>query len=369
MKQGKEPKWERTYNLLWQMAAVPIAKALQVEIGFDFIHHLTWGGIRAPTLLGSLGAPLIIGPLGGGETSPRTLRDRLPLRGRFVESLRDFSTATVELNPYVRRGLGSASVIFARTEETRKVLSQKLQEKTVVQMELGVSRAQINAPRKLKSEQPRLLYAGRLLYWKGVHVAIEAMASLVKKMPNARLSIVGSGPEEARLVLDAKSRGLDSNVEFIPWMKQEDFLRLHDTHDLLVFPSFHDSTGWVVLEALCNGLPVACLDLGGPKDIVTPDSGIVVSTRGLSTSEVATRLAEQIENLMVSPSEWERLSAGAIARAHDFLLSDQITKLYREASRLTRQGVREKGPETSGCHADRALPHHSEARPNLNVAS
>ena len=76
LQQGKEPVWERTYNLLWQREALPLAQALHREQPFDLVHHLTWGGVRAPTFLGTLGAPLIIGPVGGGETSPAGLRDR-----------------------------------------------------------------------------------------------------------------------------------------------------------------------------------------------------------------------------------------------------------------------------------------------------
>src|SRR5262245_9448795 len=54
LQQGKEPKWSRTYNVLWQRAALRAAQDLQHEIEFDAVHHLTWGGIRAPTFLGSL---------------------------------------------------------------------------------------------------------------------------------------------------------------------------------------------------------------------------------------------------------------------------------------------------------------------------
>jgi len=52
LRPGVEPARERTYNLLWQFAARRHARALQREVGFDAIHHLTWGGVRAPTFLG-----------------------------------------------------------------------------------------------------------------------------------------------------------------------------------------------------------------------------------------------------------------------------------------------------------------------------
>jgi glycosyltransferase involved in cell wall biosynthesis len=328
LQQGKEPVWERTYNLLWQREALRVARALHREQPFDLVHHLTWGGVRAPTFLGTLGAPLIIGPVGGGETSPAGLRDRMPLRGRVLESVRDLSNATIELNPIVRQGLRKAGVIFARTADTKNLLSPPLRAKTYVQMELGVMPTQIGAPRPMRQAPRKLLYAGRLLYWKGVHIAVEAMAQLVANMPDAQLTIVGNGPEEARLKTEIAQRGLGANITFVSWMPQEQFLRLYDTHDLFVFPSLHDSTGWVVLESFCKGLPVACLNLGGPKDIVTPKCGIIVDTQGLDTSGVAARLAEELRVLLADPERLAALSVGAVARASEFLLRDQVQRLY-----------------------------------------
>jgi hypothetical protein len=102
--------------------------------------------VRAPTFLGTLGAPLIIGPVGGG----------------VLEAVRDVSNATIELNPIVRQGLRNAGVIFAKTTHTKGILSPRLRAKTYVQMELGVTPAQIGAPRPIRQTPRRLLYAGRL---------------------------------------------------------------------------------------------------------------------------------------------------------------------------------------------------------------
>src|SRR5262249_28069542 len=133
-----EPKWERTYNLLWQRRAVGLARELHHQVNFDAIHHLTWAGIRAPTFLGSLGPPMIIGPIGGGETSPRSLRDDLGPRGRMLEWIRDISNATIPLNPIVRRGFHDAAVIFVSTSDTQKLFKGNLRDKPVVFSQLGL---------------------------------------------------------------------------------------------------------------------------------------------------------------------------------------------------------------------------------------
>jgi glycosyltransferase involved in cell wall biosynthesis len=133
-----------------------------------------------------------------------------------------------------------------------------------------------------------------------------------------------------QLRFEIAQRSLEANIT-LSWMPKEQFLRLYDTHDVFVFPGLQDSAGWVVLESICRGMPVACLNLGGPKEIVTPASGILVDTTKLDTSSVAARLAEQLHALLADPERLAALSAGAITRAGEFLLHDQVERLYAQA--------------------------------------
>jgi glycosyltransferase involved in cell wall biosynthesis len=331
LEQAKEPKWERTYNLLWQGMALRAARELQHRIGFDAIHHLTWAGVRAPTFLGSLGPPLIIGPIGGGETSPSSLRDGLGFRGRLLEKIRDFSNSTITVNPLVRSGLKNAAVIFCTTPDTRNLLKGPLQKKTIIYTFLGMQKPRVSLPRIPRQTPPRLLYAGRLLYWKGVHIAIQAFAELLTKIPDSRFTIVGDGPEETRLKGDVLAYKVKDSVDFCSRLPQRKLFDLFESHDLLLFPSLHDSGGFIVLEALRHGLPVVCLDLGGPGEIVTSNCGVVVNTKGLNTAQVSSRVAEELIDLFASPARLAALSAGAISRANEFILSSRVAQFYQEA--------------------------------------
>ncbi len=331
LKQATEPKWERTYNLLWQAMAVGAARDLQAKVGFDAIHHLTWGGVRAPTFLGSLGVPLIVGPLGGGETSPRLLRDGFHFKAKLTEAIRDLSNATITLNPLIRRGLVDASVIFVKTPDTHRLLNRAMRKKSVEFIELGLQSQQPPRPDRPVGP-PKLLFAGRLLYWKGAHIAIRALAELIRRLPNARLTIVGEGNERGRLEAAAARYGLCNNIKFIPWLPQQQLFALYRSHDLFIFPSLHDSSGGVVLEALSFGLPVVCLDLGGPKQIVTSDAGIVVGTAGRNTAQVAAAMADEIFRVFAAPSRLSGLSLGATACAGRFILSDRVAKFYNLAA-------------------------------------
>ena len=177
----------------------------------------------------------------------------------------------------------------------------------------------------------KLLYAGRLLYWKGVHIAIEAMSRLVTHMPDAHLTIVGNGPEETRLKSEIAERNLEANITLVPWMPQEQFLHLYDTHDVFVFPSLHDSAGWVVLESLaedCRSL--ASISAGRRRC----NAGVRNHRRydGAGYIRRCAKLAEELRALLADPERLATLSAGAIARAREFLLRDQVERLYAQAT-------------------------------------
>jgi glycosyltransferase involved in cell wall biosynthesis len=331
LQQAIEPIWERTYNLLWQRAALRDALRLHSQVRFDAVHHLTWGGIRAPTFLGALKVPLIIGPIGGGEISPAALRPELGPRGRLLEQVRDISGSTITLNPIIRPGLNKAAVVFAHTHDTRNLFTGALRNKTVVFTPITItSLPPLTSPRTWGGP-PKFLYAGRLLYWKGVHIGLQAFAEVARRVPGSHLTIVGGGNERARLEADVERHGLQGQVTFIAQLPQKQLFGLYESHDLFLFPSLHDAGGFVVLEALSFGMPVVCLDLGGPRDMVTPGSGIVVKTGGRTTADVANDMANQICHLLGSPEKMAELSAGAVSRAREFLLSTRVKTFYELA--------------------------------------
>jgi glycosyltransferase involved in cell wall biosynthesis len=339
LRPGIEPKRERTYNLLWQICALQHARELETKTAFDAVHHLTWAGIRAPTFLGQLNAPLIVGPIGGGETSPKGLRRELGFRGQTLERIRDLSNATILFNPVVKRGFRDARVIFVSTRDTEALFTGKLKDKIEVFSQLALSELP-DAPSALPAVRPfKFIYAGRLLYWKAVHIAMRAFAEVLKHFPDSRFTIVGSGPEHSRLVADARRLGVSGAVDFIARVPQDELFQLLSNHHLFLFPSLHDSGGLAALEALSRGLPVVCLNLGGPGELVTASCGRVIDARSGTTDVVAMEMARQVIEVLETPGCLAALSAGAYARAADFLLSQRVEILYARArSRMSTAG-------------------------------
>lgn len=118
---------------------------------------------------------------------------------------------------------------------------------------------------------------GRLSPVKGQKFLVEAMAAVISKKRDARMVIVGDGPEREALESLAKSLGIDGSVHFISSVLDTD--RILAIMDVFVFPSVKEGLGIALLEALAAGKACVASDVGGIGDILRRDScGVLVSS-------------------------------------------------------------------------------------------
>jgi glycosyltransferase involved in cell wall biosynthesis len=118
-----------------------------------------------------------------------------------------------------------------------------------------------------------IVYLGRLAPEKGVHVLLEAM----RVLPDVRLAIIGSGPEEQSLHRMQREYGLD-NVRFLGSIAGDERFELLSRARLAVIPScFREPQGRVGLEAASCGVPVIASRIGGLQcTIVENETGVLV---------------------------------------------------------------------------------------------
>jgi len=257
------------YYFIWQWGAYRLARKVHKKEKFDQVHHVTFGSIRLPSFMGNLGIPFIFGPVAGGERAPWRLRMGYGWRGWIKDGLRDLSNLLIRIDPMVRRTFRQAERIYVTSKETLSLLPRKYRQKGIVQLAIGFHSSELTAAPEQYSPGPitnssfKVLYVGRVLFWKGMCLGLAAFARLIEKRPDAQLTIVGSGPDQQRWRALAKNLGVGERVEWLHWVDRKELPALYVAHDVFLFPSLHDSGGMVVLEAMSYGLPIVCLDLGG----------------------------------------------------------------------------------------------------------
>ena len=116
-----------------------------------------------------------------------------------------------------------------------------------------------------------VLYVGRLVYEKGIHVLINAAPKVLEKV-NAKFIIVGSGYMKEQLATIVKSMNLENKVLFLGFVEDETLLRLQKCADVSVVPSLFEPFGIVALEAMAARSPVVVSDTGGLSEIIDHDS-------------------------------------------------------------------------------------------------
>ncbi len=109
---------------------------------------------------------------------------------------------------------------------------------------------------------------------------------------NATFTIVGDGKFLAAAKRLAKRLGLENQVIFRGRLTRAETLKLYPEYNVFVFPSLHDTGGYAVIEAMACGLPVICLDCGGPRVAVKKDAGtrIPLGSRGQVIRDLAAAL-------------------------------------------------------------------------------
>ena len=306
------------YCILWQWGAYRLAARYHRDKPFDCVYHVTFASMQYGSFMGLLRVPLIVGPIAGGERAPLRLRRSMPLRGKASELLRDLGILVQPYNPLARIAFAAAKRIFVATPDSLRLIATKWRSKTSVHLAVATRDLAVHARTHCPPASPRFVFAGNLLYLKGIHFAIRAMAITRTVIPDATLTIIGNGPAEQWLRKTATDCRLNSAIRFVGQIHRDLLIQSFEYYTALLFPSLNDTGGMVVLEALSRGLPVISLNLGGPGIIVNNECGILVPMEDADEIQTVKGLAYAMITMARMPdSKYSRLVSGAIARANE----------------------------------------------------
>ena len=152
-----------------------------------------------------------------------------------------------------------------------------------------------------------VLLVGRLVYEKGFHLALDALAPVIKRLGNVRFVVAGTGTAEAELRRQAWRLGLHRRGVFLGWTGDDMLHSLYRVADACIVPSLYEPFGIVALEAMASGCLCVVADTGGLREVV-PDDG-TVGLRFPARDSVA--LGEILERVLTDDEERARIVAEA----------------------------------------------------------
>ncbi|HXF96559.1 MAG TPA: glycosyltransferase family 4 protein [Gemmatimonadales bacterium] len=184
-----------------------------------------------------------------------------------------------------------------------------------------------------RAERPTFLYVGRLKRYKGVEVAVRALALARRQRPELVLEIAGQGDDRPRLERLVRALGLEAAVRFLGFVSEEEKRRRLRRAWAVVFPSPKEGWGLSNVEAAACGTPALASDRPGLRETVRHgETGFLVPHGD------APALARQMLALAADPALVERLGRAARAFAQRFSWDRAAAATEAHLERVIAQG-------------------------------
>lgn len=287
------------FDRAWR-AYLRILNGFERSFSPDLIHaHLAYPDGRAAVEYGArLGLPVVISVHG--------------------HDVREIPDANPRWRSLVAEALTRADAVVASSRDVReRVLGLGVDERKVWDIPQGVDCARFTLPseRRAGANGWRLLYAGRFDPKKGLGVLLDALHLLRQHRRDISLKLVGASADGGMGdVFRQQVARLDMGdcVEFceaVPWAKMPDIMA---EPDVFVLPSFYDSFGIVLIEAMACGVPVVATRCGGPEELVDDATGRLAQVGDASS------LAAAIEEVLSRYEDFDPVELRRRAEAFDY---------------------------------------------------
>jgi D-inositol-3-phosphate glycosyltransferase len=248
----------------------------------------------------------------------------------FLSNLVDVPTAytfhrlsSVGIGAKLREAFSQTDVILANSDDTARAVETTFGHEIAEIVYPGYEAARFgpDAEPAIWSEDPIILFVGRLVESKGVYDLLEAVARLDGRQ---ELHVVGSGAEEPGMRRRARELDVDDTVVFHGEVPHRELAGYHAGADVFCLPSHDESFGMANVEAMASGLPVVTTNLEGIKTYLANGENGLLSQTG-SPQDLAATLS------MVLDSPALRATLGAQARedVRPFTWERQAQRLER----------------------------------------
>ncbi len=183
----------------------------------------------------------------------------------------------------------------------------------------GIDLATFKFESPRQKEKYRIICLARLEKYKGIRYLVEAMPQVLEKFPQAKLVLIGEGPERKNLEAKIKELKIEEKVELKGELPHEKIPEELAQSHVFVGPSLEEGMGVVFIEAQAAGIPVIGTNIGGIPDIIENEkTGLLIKpkdsqaiaqaiTKIFSQPELAQNLVENAK-VNLKKYDWQNIS-------------------------------------------------------------
>lgn len=189
---------------------------------------------------------------------------------------------------------------------------------------------------KIEEDIPIILYTGRICPQKQPRVLAETLLRLTRKGLPFLALVAGDGPDLEWLRSFVKKHRINDRVRLLGTVSNERVRQLMAAADIFFLPSLWEGISLSVFEAMACGLPVVGADVGGQRELVTPDCGVLMR-RGDELDE-AERYVGALTLLLQDRARCQKMGQAGRLRVeavfHLEHMGERMALLVAEAIRL-----------------------------------
>lgn len=274
-------------------------------------HSFLWGGIAASSLSARWGIPFIV-------TEHRNhFVDRIALEGDIKKCW---------TYPHMRKAFLAASKVVGVSSPLTHVLQEYLEEPSRLITIPNSVDTDFFGPEEKRAKKThfQLISVAQLEERKNLPMLLRSFHRFINEERDACLVILGEGPEREKLTRLATELGIQDKLLLPGKVSRKEVRRHLLNSSAFLFTSDSESFGVALIEAMAAGLPVLSTCCGGPEDIVTPETGILVPKRDDQS------FYEGLLRLISGKWDPQKIHQYAKDRFHSASVASRYLSLYRE---------------------------------------
>ncbi len=316
--------------LKWNKNAFPIVKNICKKEHIEIVHQITPVEFRSIGDYGRIsGVKYVCGPIAGGQQTDPSLFCYVRGRYRIMEWMRAEINRIFRLFLIMDGRLKRCDWMLLANRETYRFLgADAFGERTSFLTDVGIDPCALSQQRDTTGphSEVRFLVPARLVYLKGHDFLLDVLEQLPQEV-NYLCRIVGGGPLYHHLRQRCESPGLKGKVQVLGSVNYADMEREYRWADAMLFPSFREATGMVIVEAMSHGIPVITANRFGAAILLDKSSGWFFD--GDSAEEYRKSLKQILLDCIQNPEKLQEKGKAARKKAMSCTWEERL-KLYQK---------------------------------------